>query len=184
MSRLAKRPIRVPDNVKIEFRQTEVYVEGPRGALTVPFDPRFRFHYENGEIRIERPSDEKEDKAKHGLYWKLLVNAITGVTEGFRKELEVIGVGYRAQLKGKQVLELSLGYSHPIYFVLPPEISAHVEATREKTTIRIEGIDRALVGEVAAKIRALRKPNVYTGKGIRYAGEYVRRKPGKAAVKR
>ncbi|GIV59284.1 50S ribosomal protein L6 [Rhodocaloribacter litoris] len=184
MSRIGKMPIPVGDKVKVNVAPNNVVtVSGPKGQLTLQVDPDIRVALEDGEIVVTRPTDQKRHKALHGLYRALLNNMVEGVTQGYRRQLEVIGVGYRAEMAGG-VLELALGYSHPIYFVPPPGIDISVTSARgQNTVITVEGIDKQLVGQVAAKIRALRPPEPYKGKGIRYVGEYVRRKAGKTAAR-
>ncbi len=184
MSHIGRLPIQIPDGVEVKvLEDNTVVAKGPKGELSVKVHPDITVEIEDKIIRVKRPTDQKRHKSMHGLYRTLIANIIEGVSKGYKKSLEVIGVGYRAEMKG-DVLELALGYSHGIVFIPPPEIKISVERGKDKTLIHVEGIDKALVGEVAAKIRALRKPNVYTGKGIRYVGEYVRRKPGKAAAKK
>jgi len=158
-----------------------VTVTGPKGTLTLQVDPDITVEVADKTVRVLRPTEQKRHRAMHGLYRALIQNMVTGVTEGYRKELEIIGIGFRASMSGN-MLELALGYSHPIYFVPPEGIKLSVRSERGSNPIVIvEGIDKQLVGEVAAKIRALRPPEPYKGKGIRYVGEYVRRKAGKTA---
>ena len=177
MSRIGRAPITIPTNVELKLSKDRVDVKGPRGSLTVPVNPRLELKLEAGEVTVVRPSDHRNDRAQHGLTRSLLYNAIVGVTEGYTKNLEIRGVGYRCAIKGK-ILELSLGFSHPVV-IDPPEGITIVAP--EQTKISVSGIDKQLVGQVAANIRAIRSPDSYHGKGVRYEGEQVRLKPGKAA---
>lgn len=184
MSRIGKLPIALPDNVKLTIGADNVIMaEGAKGKNAVQVNPTIEVVQEEGMIHVRRRDDSKEQKALHGLYRALVQNLVTGVSEGFVKELEIIGVGFRASMNG-DVLELALGYSHPIFFMAPEGITLEVDTKRGKNTIvTVRGNDRELVGQVAAKIRALRKPEPYKGKGIRYLGEKIRRKAGKSAGK-
>ncbi len=184
MSRIGKQPIPVKDGVTIDVAANNVVTaKGPKGTLAVPVDPDLLVKVEDGEIIVERPTEQQRHRAMHGLYRSLIDNAVVGVSEGYRKQLEVIGVGYRAEVNNG-VLELALGFSHPIFFLPPDGISISVEAARGRNTIiTVEGIDKQMVGQVAAKIRGLRPPEPYKGKGVRYVGEYVRRKAGKTAAR-
>jgi large subunit ribosomal protein L6 len=177
MSRIGKAPIEVPKGVTVELKDSLVTVKGPKGTLSQEFLPSMAFEMEDGVLTVARPSDSREDRAMHGLTRALLNNMVVGVSDGFTKTLEVEGVGYRAQMEGK-TLVLNVGYSHPINFEPPQDMSFEVE-DRGKL-IRVHGIDKQLVGEYAARIRKTRPPEPYKGKGIRYQGEYVRRKAGKA----
>jgi large subunit ribosomal protein L6 len=185
MSRVGKAPIALPKGVEINVTKGNlVTVKGPKGTLTQQIDPDITFEIENGEIQVKRPTDQKRHREMHGLYRALINNMVLGVTEGFVKEMEIVGVGFRASNNG-QWLELLLGYSHPILFKLPAEIKA--EAKQDKGAnpiIRLESIDKQLLGEVCAKIRTFRKPEPYKGKGIRFVGESIRRKLGKAGGKK
>ena len=186
MSRIGKAPIPVGDKVKVDVAKNNlVTVKGPKGELAVPVDPDISVEVRDGEMVVTRPTEQKRHKSLHGLYRALLNSAVVGVTEGYKRELEVIGVGYRAEVAGG-VLQLALGYSHPIFF-MPPRginITVTVDPKRSKNPIiAIEGIDKQMVGQVAAKIRALRPPEPYKGKGVRYVDEYVRRKAGKTAAR-
>jgi large subunit ribosomal protein L6 len=176
MSRIGKLPIPVPDGVDVTIEGNHVAVKGPKGELSRDIAPELRVFREDGVLRVERPNDEKRSRELHGLTRTLVANMVTGVTMGYRKGLEITGVGYRAQLVGRK-LQLSLGYSHPIEIDPPEGISFEVE---NPTRLAVVGIDRELVGHVAARVRATRKPEPYKGKGVRYAGEVVRRKAGKA----
>ena len=161
----------------------KVTVKGAKGTLSLQVDPRIKVEKKENEVVVDRQSDDKVMKSLHGLYRVLISNLVTGVTDGFKKELEIIGVGYRANLNGN-ILELTLGYSHPFYFVPPDGITLEVDTkTSKNPRIMVSGIDKELVGQVAAKIRSLRPPEPYKGKGVRYVGEYVRKKAGKSAGK-
>lgn len=178
MSRIGKQPINVPSGVDIALAEGNlVTVKGPRGSLTQPMHPDMRILIEDGLARVERPDDEGFHRSLHGLTRSLLANMVEGVTTGFEKRLQIIGVGYRAALKGKD-LEVQAGYSHPVKVPVPEGIEFEVPAP---TSIVVRGNDKQAVGEIAAKIRKIRKPEPYKGKGIRYEGEYVRKKAGKAA---
>ena len=184
MSRIGNLPVPIADKVSVDIGKNNfVTVKGPKGELTLQVDPDIALSLKEGELLVERPTEQKRHKSMHGLYRSLIDNMVKGVVEGFKKELEVIGVGYRASVSDG-VLELALGFSHPIFFVPPEGVSVSVDSQRGKNTIVvIEGIDKQLVGQVAAKIRALRPPEPYKGKGVRYVGEYVRRKAGKTAAR-
>ena len=177
MSRIGKQPVPVPDGVTVDVGDGSVSVTGPNGVLAQAVDPDIKVSVVEGEVRVERPTDEREHRALHGLYRSLIANMVEGVTKGFEKRLEIQGVGYRAAMKGSG-LELQLGFSHPVDFPAPEGITFEVPAPNR---ITIRGIDKQLVGETAARIRRIRKPEPYKGKGIRYEGEYVRKKAGKAA---
>jgi large subunit ribosomal protein L6 len=177
MSRIGKQPIEIPTGVQVEVTGTRVTVTGPKGTLEQGVDRDMKVVVENGHVRVERPSDEREHKALHGLTRSLIANMVDGVTQGFEKRLEIHGVGYRAALRGSD-LELQVGYSHPVTMVPPDGIEFEVPAPNR---VVIRGIDKHLVGQVAANVRKVRKPEPYKGKGIRYEGEYVRKKSGKAA---
>jgi large subunit ribosomal protein L6 len=178
MSRIGKKPLPVPPEVRVELRDGELHVQGPKGRLRVPLPPGIQCEYSDGVLRFQRSSEEKKVKAAHGLARALAASAIEGVTKGFVRVLQIEGIGYRAELRGQNRLLLTLGYSHPILFIPPEGITLTVP---NPNTIHVAGIDKQLVGEVAARIRALRPPEPYKGKGIRYEGEYIRRKAGKAA---
>ncbi len=181
MSRIGRTPVNIPQGVTIEVaKDNTVTVKGPKGSLSRRFDADMSFEISDGRVIIDRPSDSNRHKALHGLTRALLHNMVTGVSEGFRKELELIGVGYRAVMQG-QSLDLSLGFSHPVIIDPPQDITFEVE--KGGRAFSISGIDKEVVGEVAAKIRALRPPEPYKGKGIRYRGEIVRMKAGKSAKK-
>ncbi len=185
MSRIGKQPISIPSGVTFSFSKenNKVTVKGPKGELHQSIDPDFSIKNEEGVITIERPTEQKRHKSLHGLYRALIANMITGVSTGYREQLELVGVGYKATAQSN-VLELSLGYSHNVFVAVPAEIK--VAASQEKgsnPTIVLEGIDKQLLGQVAAKIKSLRKVEPYKGKGIRFTGEFVRRKAGKTAAK-
>jgi large subunit ribosomal protein L6 len=177
MSRIGRQPIAVPGGVDVSVEGSRVSVKGPRGSLEQSFHPDMRIVLEDSTLRVERPSEERLHRSLHGLTRTLVWNMVEGVTKGYEKRLEIVGVGYRAVLKGAD-LELALGFSHTVAVPAPPGIEFEVPVP---TRITIRGIDKQLVGEVAAKIRKLRKPEPYKGKGIRYEGEHVRKKAGKAA---
>lgn len=184
MSRIGKMPIHLPKGVEVSVSDDNVLsVKGPKGQLSQQINPIINVVVEDGVVRMERPSDSKEHKALHGLYRALAANMVKGVSEGFKTVQEVIGVGYKVQATGN-VLEMELGYSHKIYLELAPEI--HVETVTEKgknPIITMTCCDKQILGQAAAKIRSLRKPEPYKGKGIRFQGEEIRRKAGKAAAK-
>lgn len=184
MSRIGNAPISLPKGVELSVGEENVVkVKGPKGELFEKLDERISVSVEDGTITLTRANEEKQSKAMHGLYRALINNMVTGVSEGYTKQLELVGVGYKATAQGN-VLELAIGYSHPIVIQFPDEIK--VSATMEKgknPTVTLESIDKQLIGQVAAKIRSLRKPEPYKGKGVRYAGEYIRRKAGKSAAK-
>lgn len=185
MSRIGKLPIELPAGVTFSYSKNEgkVTVKGPKGELSQTIDTDFIIDQEGSAVEIKRPTEQKRHKALHGLYRALIANMVTGVSKGYKEQLELIGVGYKASAQNN-ILELSLGYSHNIFLAVPAEIK--VAAAQEKggnPTITLEGIDKQLIGQVAAKIKSLRKVEPYKGKGIRFVGEYVRRKAGKAAAK-
>lgn len=183
MSRIGKAPIELPEKVEITSSKGNlVTVKGPKGELQQQFDPDITVKVVDGEAILERPTEQKRHKSLHGMYRSILENMVEGVTNGWRKELELVGVGYRASNTGN-LLELNLGYSHPILFAIPEEVKLETKSEKGKNPLVIlESNDRQLVGQVAAKIRSFRKPEPYKGKGIRYVGEYIRRKAGKAAA--
>jgi large subunit ribosomal protein L6 len=177
MSRIGKQPIAIPDGVKVDLQGDRMTVTGPKGTLHQALHPRMRVTVEDGTVSVARPSEERLDKSLHGLTRTLIANMVDGVTQGFEKRLEIQGVGYRAALQGKDI-ELQVGFSHPVRISAPEGIEFEVPAPNR---ITVRGIDKQLVGETAATIRKVRKPEPYKGKGIRYEGEYVRKKAGKAA---
>jgi large subunit ribosomal protein L6 len=176
MSRIGKMPVPVPSGVEVSVSGQDVTVKGPKGSLDRTFPERVSIMVEDGEAVVDRADDTREAKALHGLSRALLANMVTGVSDGFRRELDIVGVGYRAALKGS-ALEMQLGFSHSVPFPAPDGITFEVP---EQTKIIVSGIDKEQVGQVAANIRKIRPPEPYKGKGIRYTGEYVRRKAGKA----
>jgi large subunit ribosomal protein L6 len=184
MSRIGKKPITLAKGVTASITPiNEFIVKGPKGELRQFIDRDMIVKIEGDTINVERPTDQIRHRALHGLYRSIIANMVTGVTEGFKKDLELVGVGYRAAVTGQQI-DLALGFSHNIIFELPKEIKASATAEKGKNpTISLESIDKQLLGQVAAKIRSLRKPEPYKGKGVRYIGEVVRRKAGKAAGK-
>ncbi|RED99481.1 50S ribosomal protein L6 [Marinoscillum furvescens] len=183
MSRIGKAPISLPSGVSLSVDKTVVTVKGPKGELKQEIHPDIKVSVEGDTVTCERPTEQKRHKAMHGLYRSLISNMVLGVSEGYKKELELVGVGYKATAQGK-VLELNLGYSHSIYFAVPEEISIAAETAKgQNPKVTIEGIDKQLVGQVAAKLKSLRKVEPYKGKGIRFLGEQVRRKAGKTAAK-
>lgn len=178
MSRVGRKPITIPQGVKVQKSGQDITVAGPKGELQATMHPDIAADVKDGVITVTRPTDGKQHRALHGLWRATIQNMINGVVAGYAKKLELVGVGYRAEMKGKR-LQLLLGFSHPILFV-PPE-GVKVEAPTQ-TNITISGIDKQLVGQVAAKIRSFRPPEPYKGKGVKYEGEYIRRKAGKAAA--
>jgi len=184
MSRIGKAPISIPANVTINVSDSNlVTIKGPNGELNQQIDPDIEIAVEEGEIQVKRPTDQKRHRSLHGLYRSLLNNMVVGVSEGYTKELELIGVGYRAENTG-QLLTLTLGYSHPVMFALPDEVKLETKMEKGKTPrVILKSHDKQLIGQIAAKIRAFRKPEPYKGKGIRFLGEEIRRKAGKTAAK-
>jgi large subunit ribosomal protein L6 len=177
MSRIGKQPVPIPDGVEIDVKPGSVTVKGPKGELSQVIDPDMTVALEDGTLTVTRPTDRGEHRALHGLTRSLIANMVQGVTEGFEKRLQIQGVGYRAQLKGK-ALELALGYSHPVSLPAPEGIEFEVP---QPTEVIVRGIDKQLVGEVAARVRKSRPPEPYKGKGVRYVDEHVARKVGKRA---
>lgn len=177
MSRIGKRPVSVPEGVQVAVSDGTFSVKGPRGELSLDVHPELTLRIEDGEVKVERPSDSARHKALHGLTRTLVANMVTGVTSGFTKTLEIVGVGYRAEKRGDQIV-LSLGFSHPVQYRPPRGITVEVP---NPTTVTVQGADKQTVGQVAADIRGFRPPEPYKGKGIRYQGEQVRRKAGKTA---
>jgi len=178
MSRIGMAPIEVPASVEVTIDGSTVVVKGAKGTLTRTFSERISFEMEDGVVNVKRDGDDREARSLHGLSRALLYNMVVGVSQGYEKELATVGVGYRANLQGK-TLELQVGFSHPVHVEMPDGIEFEVP---EQTKIIVRGIDKELVGQVAAEIRSVRPPEPYKGKGIRYAGEYVRRKAGKAGA--
>ena len=178
MSRIGKKPIQIPKGVTVKVAGDAIEVQGPKGKLRQPVPPGITFAQDNGALVASPERDDKELKKFYGLARSLVANAVTGVTEGFKKELDIVGIGYRAELKGKQV-HFALGYSHPIVFDIPTGIDITVD---KMTHITVTGVDRQLVGQVAANIRRLRKPDPYKQKGVRYTGEVLKKKVGKTGA--
>ena len=183
MSRIGRAPVTVPGGVTVTVKDNVVTVKGPKGELKENIDRDIAVEVKDGHVNISRPTDQIRHRALHGLSRALIANMVKGVTEGYKKQLELIGVGFKAANQGN-VLDLALGYSHNIIFEVPKELKVATEQLKgQNPTITIEGIDRQLLGQVAAKLRSLRKPEPYKGKGVRYVGEIVRKKAGKAAGK-
>ncbi|MCA1745563.1 MAG: 50S ribosomal protein L6 [Bacteroidales bacterium] len=181
MSRIGKSPVNIPAGVSVTVKDNLVTVKGAKGELEQAINPDIKVEVNDGEVQLTRPSDDKNHRALHGLYRSLINNMVIGVSEGYQKKMELVGVGYRANSTG-QVLELSLGYSHAIHMLLPNEIKVEAVTDRKSNPIiTLESIDKQLLGQVCAKIRELRKPEPYKGKGVRFVGEVVRRKAGKSA---
>jgi len=178
MSRVGKLPVPVPEGVEVRVDGSRVSVKGPKGSLEQSFDPDMGIELVDGEVRVTRPTNQVRHRSLHGLTRSLIANMVEGVTEGFRRSLEIQGVGYRAEKRGRNLV-LNVGFSHPVEFDVPEGIEIEVE---NPTLLHVSGADKQLVGEVAAEIRHVRPPEPYKGKGIRYVGEQVRRKAGKAAV--
>lgn len=179
MSRIGRKPIQVPSGVSVTINGNEIKIKGPKGELGISYHQNMTVSFKDNIIEVSRPDDLKENRALHGLTRALIQNMITGVTEEYKKILDIVGVGYKAELKGNNLL-LSMGYSHPIYFIPPAGIKLE---TPTPTQIIVSGIDKQLVGQVASKIRSFRKPEPYKGKGIKYSTEVIRRKAGKTAGK-
>ena len=179
MSRIGRNPIAVPSGVEVQLDEQTITVKGPKGSLSrvIPTPVTVRPEDDGKTLLVERPDDQRTSRALHGLTRSLVANMVTGVTDGFSKELEIVGVGYRAQARSERSLELALGFSHPVFIEAPEGISFEVPAP---TRITVRGIDKEKVGQVAADIRRIRKPEPYKGKGVRYVGEVVLRKAGKA----
>ncbi len=185
MSRIGKKPIDLPSGVTVDVSaEGLVTVKGPKGTLTQDVHPDITVKVEENQVVVERPTESKRHKSFHGLYRSLINNAVVGVSEGYEKKLELVGVGYKASNAG-QVLELNLGYSHNIFFAIPEEIKVATETVKGKNPIvTLNGSDKELIGQVAAKIKSLRKVEPYKGKGVRFVGEQIRRKAGKTAAKK
>lgn len=179
MSRIGKKPITLPKGVSVKIQPNAVEVQGPKGKLQQPFPPGIRFEMADGQLLAKPTSDNPELGKYHGLARSLVANAVAGVTEGFKKELDIVGVGYRAEVKGKQVV-FALGYSHAVVFDVPTGIDIAID---KQTHLTVTGVDRQLVGQVAANIRRLRKPDPYKQKGVRYTGEVLKKKAGKTGAK-
>lgn len=183
MSRIGKLPIQIPAGVTVTVKDSTVTVKGPKGELNQAINPDIKVEINDGEVQLSRPTDEKSHRALHGLYRSLIYNMVFGVSEGYKKEMELVGVGYRVSNTG-QLLEFSLGFTHSIYLMLPSEIKVETKSERNKNPLIIlESADKQLVGQICAKIRSFRKPEPYKGKGIKFVGEVIRRKSGKSAGK-
>lgn len=185
MSRIGIKPIQIPEGVELNIgKNNHVTVKGPKGEMSLDVHPDLVLKQEDGEVSVERPTEQKRHKEAHGLYRSLLNNLVDGVHTGYKRTLDLIGVGYKAEVKG-DVLQINIGYSHDIYFKMPPEIKATAEMVKgQPPRVTLESSDKQLVGEVATKLRSLRPPEPYKGKGVRYTDEYVRKKLGKAAAKK
>ena len=179
MSRVGKLPVKIPEKVKVSVTDHVVKVEGPKGKMSFPFNPRVAVAVDKGEVKVTRPDETRESKGLHGLTRTLVKNAVEGVVKGYDRTLEISGVGFKAEVKGKDI-HFTLGFSHPVVFKLPEGVTAEVDAKQTKLTVR--GVDKHLLGLTAAKIRALRPPEPYKGKGIKYATEHIRRKEGKTGA--
>jgi len=179
MSRVGKLPVKIPDKVKVQVVNGDVRVEGPKGKMHFPFNPRMKVEVAGAEVRVTRPDESRQSRGLHGLTRTLVKNAVEGVTKGYQRSLEISGVGFKAELKGKD-LHFTLGFSHPVVFRLPDGVTAEVDPKQTKLVVR--GVDKHLLGLTAAKIRALRPPEPYKGKGIKYAEETIRRKEGKTGA--
>ena len=179
MSRVGKMPVKVPEKVKVSVDGTQVKIEGPKGKMSFPYNPRVAIAVDKGEVKVTRPDDSRLSKGLHGLTRTLVKNALEGVTKGYERGLEISGVGFKAEVKGKE-LHFALGFSHPVVFKLPEGVTAEVDAKQTKLVLR--GVDKHLLGLTAAKVRALRPPEPYKGKGIKYAEEKIRRKEGKTGA--
>jgi large subunit ribosomal protein L6 len=183
MSRIGKLPITIPEKVTVSRKDNVITVKGPKGELSQEINPAIQVEVEDNTLKISRPDDERQNRALHGLYRALINNMVIGVSQGYRKELELVGVGYRVSNTGN-VLDFALGYTHNIFLQIPPEIKVETKTERNKNPLVIlESIDKQLLGQVCAKIRSFRKVEPYKGKGIRFVGEVVRRKSGKSASK-
>lgn len=180
MSRIGKKPVEIPSGVEVKVESDNIYIKGPKGSLSLRYPEGISISVDDGKIIVARRGDSKNEKALHGLSRSLISNMIRGVSQGYQRVLEIHGVGYRAQLQGNRLL-LSLGYSHPVEYHLPEGVSATVD--QKQTTITLTSIDKHLLGQVAANLRTLRSPDPYKGKGIRYAGESLKLKVGKAGKK-
>lgn len=181
MSRIGNKLVAIPSGVTVELKGSVVSVKGSKGELTYTLLPEVNVTIEGSDVKVGRINDSKDARARHGLTRALIANMVKGVSEGYSKQIEIIGVGYKAALKSKTLLQLNLGYSHPIDFAIPANVEI-VQDEKNKNILRITGADKQLVGQVAAQIRELRPPEPYKGKGIRYSDEIVRRKVGKAAT--
>lgn len=178
MSRIGKQVISIPEAVSVSVEGSHVKLKGPKGEIERDFHPEMQIVHENGELRVQRPSDRRDHRAVHGLTGALLLNMVRGVTDGFERKLEIVGVGYRAEAAGKS-LRFHLGFSNPVVYEPPDGVTLKAESP---TLVTVSGVDKERVGQAAAEIRALRRPEPYKGKGVRYQGEQVRRKAGKTAI--
>ena len=182
MSRVGLNPVSIPEGVTVSVKGSNINIKGPKGELNQKFDPEFKIKIEENTLSISRPSEQKRHKSLHGLYRALIFNAVHGVSEGYELNLELVGVGYKASNQGN-LLNLTLGYSHNIYFQVPEEIKVSTETVKGKPpVINLNGIDKQLIGQIAAKLKSLRPVEPYKGKGVKFVGEYVRRKVGKTAA--
>jgi|TARA_Y100000994_G_scaffold142525_1_gene116779 large subunit ribosomal protein L6 len=182
MSRVGLNPVSIPEGVTVSVKGSNINIKGPKGELNQKFDPDFKIKIEENTLSISRPSEQKRHKSLHGLYRALIFNAVHGVSEGYELNLELVGVGYKASNQGN-LLNLTLGYSHNIYFQVPEEIKVSTETVKGKPpVINLNGIDKQLIGQIAAKLKSLRPVEPYKGKGVKFVGEYVRRKVGKTAA--
>jgi large subunit ribosomal protein L6 len=179
MSRVGKLPVKIPEKVKVAVDGTTVKVEGPKGKTSFSFNPKMKIEVAGAEVKVSRPDDSRDSRSLHGLTRRLVANAIGGVTKGYERSLEISGVGFKAELKGKEI-NFTLGFSHPVLFKMPEGVTAEVDPKQTRVTVR--SADKHLLGLVAAKIRSLRVPEPYKGKGIKYAEEIVRRKEGKTGA--
>ena len=182
MSRVGLNPVSIPEGETVSVKGSNINIKGPKGELNQKFDPDFKIKIEENTLSISRPSEQKRHKSLHGLYRALIFNAVHGVSEGYELNLELVGVGYKASNQGN-LLNLTLGYSHNIYFQVPEEIKVSTETVKGKPpVINLNGIDKQLIGQIAAKLKSLRPVEPYKGKGVKFVGEYVRRKVGKTAA--
>ena len=179
MSRIGRKPVSIPQGVQVNLDGAVIRAEGPKGKLSQPVPEGLSAKIENNQLVISRSGEDRKVRALHGLARALVANMVTGVKDGFERKLEIVGIGYRAQLQGRAI-QLALGYSHPVIFPLPEGVTAEIE---KQVSVTLRGADKALLGQTAAKLRALRKPDPYKGKGIKYSDEIIRRKAGKAAGK-
>ena len=184
MSRIGKLPIAIPAGVTVTVdAENVVTVKGPKGTLTQAVNPIISVNVEGNTVHVTRPNDEKEARSMHGLYRALIHNMVVGVSEGYKKTLELVGVGYRVENQGN-LIQFALGYTHPIYLMLPPEVKVETKSERNQNPLVIlESVDKQLIGQICAKIRSFRKPEPYKGKGVKFQGEIIRRKAGKSAGK-
>lgn len=183
MSRIGNAIVSLPQGVEVKVDNSIITVKGPKGELQQVIDRDFSLEIDNGELQVKRPTEQKRHKALHGLYRSLINNMVTGVSEGYKITLELVGVGFRSSNQG-QLLEMQLGFSHPVVFLLPDEVKVSTEMEKGKAPkVILESIDKQLIGQVAARIRSVRKPEPYKGKGIKFLGEVLRRKEGKSAAK-